>query len=58
MKIVHNSPDKVIVQSGNNEAHIFAKPFKLDLYFKNVLVINTNARGLLKFEHHRQKPLP
>ncbi|KAK6632383.1 hypothetical protein RUM44_007425 [Polyplax serrata] len=57
LEIVQSTTEKVIVKSGNSVAQIYAKPFRLDIYFKDILVISANARGLLRFEYHRQKPI-
>lgn len=31
------------------------KPFRVDAYYKNDLVISVNSQSLLKFEHFREK---
>jgi hypothetical protein len=40
---------------GKNKLVVAARPFKMDFYSDGVLVVAANARGLLKFEHYRQK---
>ncbi len=45
--LVNEQGDKLVVQ---------AKPFRVDAYSDGVLVLSGNARGLLRFEHTRQKP--
>ncbi|CAG2104181.1 unnamed protein product [Medioppia subpectinata] len=39
-----------------NKAVITAKPFRIDVYSDDKLVISGNQRGLFKFEHYRPKP--
>ncbi|GLH04970.1 uncharacterized protein GBIM_10615, partial [Gryllus bimaculatus] len=56
LKIIEQTADHVTVQAGANEAKVFAAPFRVDLYSHGQLVISSNARGLLKFEHYRKKP--
>jgi len=40
---------------GNNRVVINAKPFKMDIFSNDVLVVSANARGLMKFEQSRLK---
>lgn len=54
---MESTAEKVVVKSGDSSAHIYLKPFKLDIYYDNLLVISTNARGLLRFEYLRPKPI-
>ena len=55
---VEKSETSVTVKSGANKAVLFLKPFKVDLYSQDELVISANARGLMRFEHIRKKPEP
>ena len=41
---------------GSNKAVVRAKPFQVDFYSRGVLVVSSNAKGLIKFEHTRKKP--
>lgn len=43
------------VKFGRNRAAIYMDPFKVELYSGDQLVVVANARGLLRFEHHRTK---
>lgn len=45
-----------MLASGANKAVVIAKPFRVDFYENNVLVVSANARGLMNFEHIRPKP--
>ncbi|XP_043482862.1 neutral alpha-glucosidase AB [Leptopilina heterotoma] len=55
---VEKSEEFVTVKSGANKAVLYFRPFKIDLYSRDQLVISTNARGLMRFEHIRNKPEP
>lgn len=48
---------EIIITCGQNKAVIQAEPFKIDFYRKDVLFVTANAKGLLKFEHYRNKPV-
>lgn len=54
--LIEKTTDHVIVTSGENKVILYATPFRIDLYSQNILVISANARGLMRFEHHRVKP--
>jgi len=55
-KIVEQSSDSLsFTFGGNGRAILSAKPFRLDVFNKDQLVISVNARGLLNFEHQRSK---
>lgn len=41
-----------------NKVLVTAKPFRVDLYSGEELVLSANARGLLNFEYTRTKPVP
>lgn len=58
LEVTEKTTEKIVVQSGHNKAEIFANPFRVDLYRNKELVISTNARGLMRFEHLRHKPEP
>lgn len=58
LKILEQTADHLTIQAGPNEAKIYSVPFRVDLYSHGQLVVSSNARGLLKFEHYRQKPEP
>lgn len=53
---VEKTEDLVTVKCGPNKAILHFRPFKIDLYSQDQLVISTNARGLMRFEHIRNKP--
>lgn len=36
-------------------AVVKAKPFKIDFFANGVLVLSTNSRGLMIYEHYREK---
>lgn len=55
-EVVDQSAQGVTVKFGSHRAVVNAKPLKIDIYNGNDLVVSTNARGLLKFEHYRNKP--
>lgn len=56
LKIVEQLSDSVSFTFGDNgRAILSAKPFRLDVFDKDQLVISVNARGLLNFEHQRTK---
>nr|XP_053642983.1 neutral alpha-glucosidase AB-like [Cherax quadricarinatus] len=54
--VIDRSSDGFTVKFGKIRAIIKAKPLKIDVYNGKELVVSTNARGLLKFEHYRNKP--
>ncbi|XP_078047812.1 glucosidase 2 subunit alpha [Augochlora pura] len=56
LTLVEKTVDHVTVKSGANKAILYALPFRVDLYSQDVLVVSANARGLMRFEHHRAKP--
>lgn len=55
---VDKSEESVTVNSGPNKAVLYLKPFRVDLFSRDKLVISANARGLMRFEHIRKKPEP
>nr|XP_034173391.1 neutral alpha-glucosidase AB isoform X1 [Osmia lignaria] len=56
LTLVEKTIDHVTVTSGENKVILYASPFRIDLYSENVLVVSANARGLMRYEHHRTKP--
>ncbi|XP_015603638.1 neutral alpha-glucosidase AB [Cephus cinctus] len=58
LELVERSTDSVTVSNGQNKVVLYAKPFRVDLYSDDQLVISANARGLMRFEHLRTKPEP
>lgn len=44
-----------ITKKDGHQIVINYKPFRVDIYAKNNLVISVNSRSLLKFEHFREK---
>ena len=54
LNIVEQSAQSVSVSFGKNgRAVLLAKPFRLDVYEGDQLVVSINARGLLNFEKQR-----
>ncbi|XP_029842481.2 neutral alpha-glucosidase AB isoform X2 [Ixodes scapularis] len=43
---------------GGNRAVVHASPFSVEVYSGDQLVIVANARGLMRFEHHRTRDAP
>lgn len=58
LELVEKTKERVVVKNGNGKAIINANPFRVDLYSGEELVISANAKGLMRFEHIRQKPEP
>ena len=56
LKITEQSSESLSLSFGDHgKAVLLIKPFRLDVYDKDQLVISVNARGLLNFEHQRIK---
>jgi len=53
---VDKSSDYWLIQSGQNEVQIFAKPLVIELFSNGEKVTVINGRNTLKFEHLRTKP--
>lgn len=54
LKITEQSSDSISLSfGGTGKAILLVKPFRLDVYDGDQLVISVNARGLLNFEHQR-----
>ncbi|NP_001153434.1 alpha glucosidase II alpha subunit-like precursor [Nasonia vitripennis] len=58
LDLVEKTATHITVANGANKAILFVSPFKIDLYSGDHLIISTNARGLMRFEHMRTKPEP
>lgn len=58
LDLLEKTSEKAVVKSGHNKVEIYANPFRVDVYRGSELVISTNARGLMRFEHLRPKPAP
>lgn len=56
LTLVEKTKDNVVLRNGENKVILYANPFRADLYSQDVLVVSANARGLMRFEHHRAKP--
>ncbi|CAO1407451.1 unnamed protein product [Diamesa hyperborea] len=54
---VTSSASEIIVVAGVNKAIITLSPLKLDFYQNELLSLVVNAKGLMRFEHLRPKPL-
>lgn len=57
MDFVGNTDEAITVVKGENKAVLYINPFRVELYSQNVLTISANARGLMRFEHLRTKPV-
>ncbi|XP_014235159.1 neutral alpha-glucosidase AB isoform X1 [Trichogramma pretiosum] len=55
LEVVEKTTTQITVKNGPNKAVLQYSPFKVDLYSGDKLVISTNARGLMRFEHLRTK---
>lgn len=51
------SSTEITVQSKSNKAVVKLSPFQIDFYQNDVLSLTVNGKGLLRFEHLREKPL-
>nr|CAD7194435.1 unnamed protein product [Timema douglasi] len=56
LEVLERSAEHVTLRAGDNKVKIYGAPFRLDFYSGDHLVISSNARGLMRFEHIRQKP--
>lgn len=54
---VEKTAESITVVKGANKAVLYIDPFKVDVYSQDVLTISANARGLMRFEHLRTKPV-
>lgn len=55
IKVVERTKDFITVTNADNKVTIHASPFKVDFYKNGKLVSVVNARGLMNFEHFREK---
>ena len=57
ISIVEQNADGFKLKSSEdgNEVFVNAKPFRMDFFSKNELVLSVNGKGLLRFEHTRAK---
>ncbi|XP_076065923.1 glucosidase 2 subunit alpha isoform X2 [Oratosquilla oratoria] len=55
-QVVDQSKDGFTIKTGTCKVVVISHPLRLDFYQGEDLVVSANARGLLKFEHYRQKP--
>lgn len=58
IKVTEKSESQIVITAGANRAVIVAKPFRIDFYQNDVLTVSANAKGLMRFEHTRTKPVP
>lgn len=58
LQITEKTENTITIKSEGEagKAVFVGAPFRLDLYTGNQLTVSVNARGLLRFEHHRPKP--
>ncbi|CAG2067395.1 unnamed protein product, partial [Timema podura] len=56
LEVLERSAEHVTIKSGDNKVKVYGAPFRLDFFSGDHLVISSNARGLMRFEHIRQKP--
>jgi alpha 1,3-glucosidase len=57
LTLVERSQQKVTLSFQNTKLIIENSPFRIDIITDNELVMSVNARGLLNFEHYRQRKL-
>lgn len=55
---VTTSSTEIIVKSKSNKAIVKLSPLQIDFYHNDVRSVSVNAKGLMHFEHHREKSLP
>lgn len=48
--------DETSVVSGTRKAVIIHNPLRVDFYLNDVLIVSSNAKGLMRFEHLRKRP--
>lgn len=58
LEVAEKTENSVTVKCGANKAVLVGAPFRLDMYSGDQLTVSANARGLMRFEHHRAKPQP
>uniref|UniRef100_A0A6M2E1U1 Glucosidase II subunit alpha n=1 Tax=Xenopsylla cheopis TaxID=163159 RepID=A0A6M2E1U1_XENCH len=57
LTIISKTPEAITLTSGGNKVVINTYPLKLDFYNEDILVTSFNAKGLLRIEHLRTKPI-
>lgn len=55
LSIEERSSELITVVNNDNKVKLYAKPFKAEFYKNGELVSIVNARGLMNFEHLRNK---
>ncbi|XP_062540279.1 neutral alpha-glucosidase AB-like [Armigeres subalbatus] len=55
--LIESSEFTVNIRDKTSRAEIHKKPFRIDFYNQDKLMVSANAKGMLKFEHSREKPL-
>lgn len=58
LSVVESTTSQVIVANGPNKAVLKVRPFQVEMYSGDKLVIVANARGLMRLEHLRNKAQP
>lgn len=56
LKVDSKSDIELVVSSGLNKVIIQASPLRVDFYQNGELTVALNAKGLMRFEHLRNKP--
>ena len=55
LREVSRDAEKIVLGLGSSKAILHFKPLRVDFYSGDNLVLSTNARGMLKFEHLRHR---
>ena len=55
ISVLSKDNEKIVLGLGDSKAILHFKPLRVDFYSGDKLVISTNARGMMKFEHLRVK---
>lgn len=61
ISVAERTKDLITVTTKDNKATIYASPFKIEFFKDGTLVSVVNARGLMNYEHFREKkvePVP
>lgn len=59
IRVSEKSDAQIVISAGKlNKAVVVAQPFRIDFYQNDVLTVSANAKGLMRFEHTRAKPVP
>ncbi|XP_055374971.1 neutral alpha-glucosidase AB [Condylostylus longicornis] len=58
IKAKEQNKGEFVITSGPNKAIIYADPFRIDFYQNDVLTVQANAKGLMRFEELRRKVIP